>query len=182
MVKKKSTNKASGSASKRAAKKKAPAKKTATKKTAAKKAAPKTKKAPAAKAKAAPKPKKAAPRKKAAAPKKKAAPKTKKATPARRKPAPDPEPPDSAPIEEAPPRKGAGVTGPEDEVYRRAVAVAMERSAASSVLLSRRLGIGYAQARALIELLVKDGILGEMTPSGSRPLLISEAEWDERST
>ena len=56
----------------------------------------------------------------------------------------------------------------------------MERSAASSVLLSRRLGIGYAQARALVELLVKDGILGEMTPSGSRPLLISPEEWDER--
>ncbi len=78
----------------------------------------------------------------------------------------------------APRRKGAAL--PQDDLSAKAVEVAFERGAASSVLLSRKLGIGYARARALMESLVKAGVLGEMTPSGARPLLVSREEWDAR--
>ncbi len=156
-------------------KKKTPAKKkaaTAGKQAAAKKKPATAKKATSTKKKKTAKAKKTAPAGRQAAAKKKAAPKKKgKAASAA---APEP-------VEGAPRRKGATTTVARDEIYDKAVAVAMERSAASSVLLSRRLGIGYAQARSLIELLVADGILGEMTPSGSRPVLVTEEEWEERA-
>jgi len=181
-AKKKAAGKKKAVAKKKTApKKKAAAKKKATprKKAAAKRKAAAKKRAP--KEKAASRKKKATAKRKAvakerAAPKKKAVAK-KKTRP--KAPAPADEPP--PPVETPPARKGAVAPGPEDETYRKAVAVAMERGAASSVLLSRRLGIGYAQARALIERLVADGVLGEMAPSGSRPLLLTEEEWARRN-
>lgn len=78
-----------------------------------------------------------------------------------------------------PARKGTG-TAVDDELLARAVEVAFERGAASSVLLSRKLGVGYARARTLMDALVKAGVLGEMTSSGARPVLISREEWDAR--
>jgi hypothetical protein len=74
-------------------------------------------------------------------------------------------------------RKGAAS---EEALYAKAVEVALDRGAASSVLLSRKLGIGYARARTLMGQLVDDGVLGEMAPSGSRPVLITEKDWKGR--
>jgi hypothetical protein len=58
-----------------------------------------------------------------------------------------------------------------DELYPKAVAAARERGSASLVHLKRALDIGYSRASALIDAMVADGILGEVTASGSRPTL-----------
>ena len=86
----------------------------------------------------------------------------------------------TSPKKKAPSRKGA-VQAPPADLFDRAVDVAFERGAASSVLISRKLGIGYARARTLMDDLVAQGILGEITASGARPLLVSREEWDARS-
>jgi hypothetical protein len=72
-------------------------------------------------------------------------------------------------------------TSSNDPLYGPSVDAAIERGSASLVLLKRRLGVGYARAASLMEALVTDGILGEMTASGSRPTLLSAAEWARRS-
>jgi DNA segregation ATPase FtsK/SpoIIIE-like protein len=103
------------------------------------------------------------PRERNGKPKGKSRPKTKPPPPA---PEPAPTVPEPAPAEaseESPPE-------PTGSLFDRAVAVAMERGSASPVLLTRRLGIGYARARALMDSLVEAGILGEMNASGSRPV------------
>jgi S-DNA-T family DNA segregation ATPase FtsK/SpoIIIE len=65
-------------------------------------------------------------------------------------------------------------------LFGASVEAALERGSASLVLLKRKLGVGYARAAALMEALVEEGILGEMTASGSRPTLITAAEWGRR--
>jgi hypothetical protein len=69
----------------------------------------------------------------------------------------------------------------QDPLFAPSVDAAIERGSASLVLLKRKLGVGYARAASLIEALVADGILGDMTASGSRPTLISATEWARRS-
>jgi DNA segregation ATPase FtsK/SpoIIIE-like protein len=83
----------------------------------------------------------------------------------------EPEPPAKR---RAPPAR----TEPErDPLFLQAVEAAIERGAASPVLLTRRLGIGYDRARALMDRLVDEGVVGEMTASGSRPVLITRDDW-----
>jgi hypothetical protein len=92
-------------------------------------------------------------------------------------PAPEPEPPPVA----APPARtqGAWVEELGDPVFVKAVEASLERGAASAVLLTRRLGLGYGKAQALIERLAKTGVLGEVSPTGARPVLISREELDQ---
>ena len=138
---------------------------------------------PAAKAKSA---KKAKPKKKSKAAAKKA---PRKKTPRKKKPSPDEHPPlplgdpedEAAPEPPAPPPRKGSPPATEEELIDAAVRVAIERGAASSVLLSRRLGIGYARARAVMDVLVKRGVLGNMGPSGSRPVQITLADWEAGS-
>jgi hypothetical protein len=68
-----------------------------------------------------------------------------------------------------------------DPLFTLAVEAAIERGAASPVLLTRRLGIGYDRARTLMDRLVDEGVVGEMTASGSRPVLISRDDWKKRA-
>ena len=68
-----------------------------------------------------------------------------------------------------------------DELFPAAVDAALERGTASLVLLKRKLNVGYARAESLMDALVAEGILGEMTASGSRPTLITSREWHTRS-
>ena len=68
-----------------------------------------------------------------------------------------------------------------DELFPAAVSAALERGSASLVLLKRRLNVGYARAASLMEALVAQGVLGDMTASGSRPTLITSAEWERRA-
>jgi hypothetical protein len=68
-----------------------------------------------------------------------------------------------------------------DPLFAQSVEAAIERGAGSLVLLKRKLGIGYARAAALMEALVEEGIVGEMTASGSRPTLVTAEEWQRRN-
>jgi|GEM_PF-3661850 len=70
--------------------------------------------------------------------------------------------------------------GLHDEMFGASVEAALERGSASLVLLKRRLGVGYARAATLMDALVSEGILGEMTASGSRPTLLTPGEWARR--
>ncbi len=70
--------------------------------------------------------------------------------------------------------------GLRDELFGASVEAALERGSASLVLLKRRLGVGYARAATLMDALVSEGILGEMTASGSRPTLLTPGEWARR--
>jgi hypothetical protein len=81
----------------------------------------------------------------------------------------------------AAPRPSDEIDTPPDPLFEQAVAAALERGAASPVLLTRRLGVGYARARALMDALVAAGILGEMTASGSRPTTIAREAWEART-
>ena len=70
--------------------------------------------------------------------------------------------------------------GTRDALFDASVDAALERGTASLVLLKRRLGVGYARAASLMDALVAEGVLGEMTASGSRPTLLTQAEWNRR--
>jgi len=70
--------------------------------------------------------------------------------------------------------------GLDDPLFHASVEAAMERGSASLVLLKRKLGVGYARAATLMDALVAEGILGEMTASGSRPTLLTPGEWARR--
>jgi DNA segregation ATPase FtsK/SpoIIIE-like protein len=74
--------------------------------------------------------------------------------------------------------QGAWVKELEDELFAKAVEASLERGAASAVLLTRRLGIGYGKAQALVDRLAKAGVLGEVTPNGARPVLIRREDLD----
>jgi hypothetical protein len=113
---------------------------------------------------------------------------------AQEKPAPRSKPPapkEPAPAEVAPPAKAgrtpepvasaSTVSGVADPLYAAAVNAALERGSTSLVHLKRALDIGYARASSLLESLVADGILGEMTASGSRPTLVTPEQWAKRS-
>lgn len=159
---------------KAAAKKKAATKKAAAKKTAAKKKAPAKKKAAKKKAVAKKKAarKKAAPRKKAAA---KKAPTKKKAAAKKRTLSER-----TAGVKVAR-RKAAVLESLRierlDPLFARAVDAALERGSASSMLLTRTLGLPFGRANALLERMIGAGVIGEAGPSGSNPVLISKADW-----
>ncbi len=70
--------------------------------------------------------------------------------------------------------------GTRDALFEASVDAALERGTASLVLLKRKLGVGYARAASLMDALVAEGVLGEMTASGSRPTLLTVAEWNRR--
>jgi S-DNA-T family DNA segregation ATPase FtsK/SpoIIIE len=64
-----------------------------------------------------------------------------------------------------------------DALFPAAVDAAIERGSASLVLLKRKLNVGYERAEGLMEALVAEGIVGEMTASGSRPTLATAQAW-----
>jgi hypothetical protein len=85
---------------------------------------------------------------------------------------------DASPKHEPKPRTAP--PGRFDSLFVSAVEAALERGAASLVLLQRRFGIGYARASTLMDALAAEGIVGETTASGSRPTTITAAEWSKR--
>jgi S-DNA-T family DNA segregation ATPase FtsK/SpoIIIE len=67
-----------------------------------------------------------------------------------------------------------------DPLLAQAVDVALGRGHASAVLLTRRLGVGFARAKSLIDQMVEQGVLGDMTASGTRPVIVSREDWEAR--
>lgn len=67
----------------------------------------------------------------------------------------------------------------DDEMFDRAVEVVVESGQASTSMLQRRIGLGYARAARLIDCMEQRGIVGPYQGSKPREVLISKEQWLE---
>ena len=74
-----------------------------------------------------------------------------------------------------------GGEGGGDDLFEKAVQVVVEAGQASTSMLQRKLGVGYARAGRLIDELEEQGIIGEYQGSKPRALLITRQQWLERN-
>lgn len=65
----------------------------------------------------------------------------------------------------------------DNELFYSAVDVVMETKQVSVSMVQRRLGIGYAQAARLVDLMEKKGIVGPFQGSKPRAILITKQQW-----
>lgn len=68
---------------------------------------------------------------------------------------------------------------PRDELFDDAVRIVLETKRGSVSLLQRRLGVGYARASRMIEMMASLGILGEYKGSQAREVLITPDEYEQ---
>lgn len=64
-----------------------------------------------------------------------------------------------------------------DDLFYSAVDVVMETGQASVSMVQRRLGLGYAQAARLIDLMEEKGVIGPFQGSKPRAILITKQQW-----
>ena len=76
---------------------------------------------------------------------------------------------------------GEGGGGETDPMMEEAIKVVVEAGQASTSLLQRRLRLGYARAGRLIDEMEQMGIVGPHEGSKSRQVLMTYAQWAERS-
>jgi S-DNA-T family DNA segregation ATPase FtsK/SpoIIIE len=69
-----------------------------------------------------------------------------------------------------------------DEMFDQAVRIVLETKRGSVSLLQRRLGVGYARASRIIEMMASAGILGEYKGSQAREVLITLEEYETLCT
>lgn len=78
---------------------------------------------------------------------------------------------------------GSGMTAEseaaDDEMFDRAVEVVIESGQASTSMLQRRIGLGYARASRLIDYMEKRGLVGPFQGSKPRKVLMTKEEWME---
>ena len=78
---------------------------------------------------------------------------------------------------------GSGMTAEseaaDDEMFDRAVEVVIESGQASTSMLLRRVGLGYARAARLIDYMEQRGIVGPYQGSKPRKVLMTKEEWLE---
>ena len=67
----------------------------------------------------------------------------------------------------------------DDEMFDRAVEVVIESGQASTSMLQRRVGLGYARAARLIDYMEQRGIVGPYQGSKPRKVLMTKEEWLE---
>jgi S-DNA-T family DNA segregation ATPase FtsK/SpoIIIE len=68
---------------------------------------------------------------------------------------------------------------PQDELFDQAVRVVLETKRGSVSLLQRRLGIGYARASRIIEMMAAAGILGDYKGSQAREVLMTIEDYEQ---
>ncbi len=68
-----------------------------------------------------------------------------------------------------------------DELYEEAVRVILETQQASVSMLQRRLGLGYARAARMIDMMEEDGVVGPYQGSKPRDILIASIEEYEKT-
>ena len=84
-------------------------------------------------------------------------------------------------------QKGGGVIAPSgggdssDDLFEQAIQVVLEAGQASTSMLQRKLGVGYARAGRIIDELEEHGIIGEYQGSKPRAVLITKQQWLERN-
>jgi DNA segregation ATPase FtsK/SpoIIIE, S-DNA-T family len=73
--------------------------------------------------------------------------------------------------------------GERDELFEEALRICVEMKRASTSVLQRRLRIGYGRSAAILDLMERDGLIGQADGSRPRPVLGKAyemvAEWDE---
>ena len=74
--------------------------------------------------------------------------------------------------------------GERDEMFEEALRICVEMKRASTSVLQRRLRIGYGRAAAILDMMERDGLIGQADGSRPRPVLGKAyemiAEWDEQ--
>ena len=84
-------------------------------------------------------------------------------------------------------QKSGGVNAPSgggdssDDLFEQAIQVVLEAGQASTSMLQRKLGVGYARAGRIIDELEEHGIIGEYQGSKPRAVLITKQQWLERN-
>ncbi|HLM25052.1 MAG TPA: DNA translocase FtsK 4TM domain-containing protein, partial [Pyrinomonadaceae bacterium] len=75
--------------------------------------------------------------------------------------------------------------GDHDELFEEALRICVEMKRASTSVLQRRLRIGYGRAAAILDMIEREGLIGQADGSRPRPVLGRAyemvAEWDEMS-
>src|SRR5689334_21435474 len=76
-----------------------------------------------------------------------------------------------------------GAEGEHDELFEEALRICVEMKRASTSVLQRRLRIGYGRAAAILDMMEREGLIGQADGSRPRPVLGRAyemvAEWDE---
>jgi S-DNA-T family DNA segregation ATPase FtsK/SpoIIIE len=67
----------------------------------------------------------------------------------------------------------------EDELLDDAVRIVLESKRGSVSLLQRRLGVGYARASRMIEMMAALGVLGEYKGSQAREVMMAVEDWEQ---
>ena len=74
--------------------------------------------------------------------------------------------------------------GERDDMFEEALRICVEMKRASTSVLQRRLRIGYGRAAAILDMMERDGLIGQADGSRPRPVLGRAyemiAEWDEQ--
>jgi S-DNA-T family DNA segregation ATPase FtsK/SpoIIIE len=74
--------------------------------------------------------------------------------------------------------------GEHDELFEEALRICVEMKRASTSVLQRRLRIGYGRAAAILDIMEREGLIGQADGSRPRPVLGRAyemvAQWDER--
>jgi S-DNA-T family DNA segregation ATPase FtsK/SpoIIIE len=75
--------------------------------------------------------------------------------------------------------------GEHDELFEEALRICVEMKRASTSVLQRRLRIGYGRAAAILDIMEREGLIGQADGSRPRPVLGRAyemvADWDEMS-
>ena len=76
-----------------------------------------------------------------------------------------------------------GTEGEHDELFEEALRICVEMKRASTSVLQRRLRIGYGRAAAILDMMEREGLIGQADGSRPRPVLGRAyemvADWDE---
>ncbi|MBD0373022.1 MAG: DNA translocase FtsK 4TM domain-containing protein [Pyrinomonadaceae bacterium] len=77
-----------------------------------------------------------------------------------------------------------GVSGERDELFEEALRICVEMKRASTSVLQRRLRIGYGRAAAILDMMEREGFIGQADGARPRPVLGRAfemvSEWDEQ--
>ena len=78
-----------------------------------------------------------------------------------------------------------GAVGERDELFEDALRICVEMKRASTSVLQRRLRIGYGRAAAILDMMEREGFIGQVDGSRPRPVLSrafeTVSEWDEQN-
>ena len=79
-----------------------------------------------------------------------------------------------------------GTGGERDELFEDALRICVEMKRASTSVLQRRLRIGYGRAAAILDMMEREGFIGQADGARPRPVLSrayeTVSDWDEQES